>query len=159
MADFRNPGNVTSGARRKLHCPQCGSDRINITTESSVSGGVTTHSGYGSVTRFDNDHRNYWICNDCGAKFRNIQNLEEEIKKVKKSSVTCIIWSIITFIFSCVLVGMIVAKPWLALVVGAITFGTVLTAIVFFVFIFVYRGRVKKMEQEKAYLLENCFNW
>ena len=75
---------------KKLHCPNCKSHNIAISTETSIDGAVTSSFG-GSArvasTRFNNTHRNYWFCSDCGSKFRNIQNLEEEIAKVKNKKI------------------------------------------------------------------------
>lgn len=75
----------TAQTTNGLHCPNCKSRNLAITTESSVNGGLTTHHGAGSITSFSNSHRNYWICNDCGSKFRNIQNPEEDLKSKSKS--------------------------------------------------------------------------
>ena len=70
----------------RLHCPQCKGEQITPIVESSVDGAMTTHSSNGrfSSTTVSNTHRNYWMCSTCGNKFRNIQNLEQEIEKMKK---------------------------------------------------------------------------
>ncbi len=64
----------------KLHCPYCGSRELSMTTESSVGSGMTTNiNKKTAMTVLSNTHKNFWMCHECGRKFRNIQNLEEEI--------------------------------------------------------------------------------
>ena len=146
--------------RQRLHCPQCKSHNITITTESSVDGAVTTHSSNGrySSTRVSNTHRNFWVCSDCGTKFRNIQNLEEEIKSNKKAIKTCIITTVISFIVSLFFIINIISKPFSVIFFGAMAGFSSIFTIVAFVYIFVYKSRVAKMEAERQYLIENCFN-
>lgn len=147
-----------AAAARKLHCPNCRSTNIAITTESSVTGGLSTSRGNVTATSLSNVHRNYWICSDCGTKFRNIQNLEDELVKAKKSPIFVGVWFVLALIVTIFLVGNSMNNPIGGFIMLPFTFASGITALVTFIFIFVYSGRAKKLEQELAYLKENCFN-
>ncbi len=142
----------------KLHCPNCKSHNISITTETSVNSAMTTHYSQHSSTLVSNSHRNYWICTDCGTKFRNLQNLEEEIQKSRKTPIVMLILAAISFVISIVFVimgmdnilGMFIFFP---LILGCGVF-----ALVSFVISFVCKSKIKKMEKERDYLKQNCFD-
>lgn len=140
-----------------LHCPNCKGTNLTPVVETSVDGALTTSRGHVSATRVNNTHRNYWMCGTCGNKFRNIQNLQEEIVKTEKSVTTAgimaVIGAILCFIF-CMMAdgaGMLGFFYW-----SFIAFSG-LFAIVSFCYIFVYKGRAEQMKQELAYLQQNCF--
>lgn len=141
----------------KLHCPQCKSHNISPVTESSVNGGVTTHHGRMSTTSVSNTHRNYWMCADCGTKFRNIQNLEEEIAKTKSTPTVFRVIAIIALIISVYLIASALSSP-LGIFAAYPAFIAVVCTIVFFIGSFVYSNKVKKMRAELEYLKANCFN-
>ncbi len=143
---------------RKLHCPECKSYNITVTTESSVNGGLTTSRGNMAVTTMSNTHRNFWICSDCGTKFRNIQNLDEEIVTNRKGSKICMVVAIIAAIISAFLLISSAKNPIGGLIMIGFTMTAVVVAVVCFCFIFVYNNRADKLEQEKAYLKKNCFD-
>lgn len=143
----------------QLCCPQCKGISITPVVESSVDGALTAHSRNGrmSSTKVSNTHRNYWMCSTCGNKFRNIQNLEEEIAKTKKGVLVYIIGTIICFIITLGLIKGIMDNPFTALLSGGFTFVMVIVTLVFFCFIFTTKSKVKKMTAELNYLKENCF--
>lgn len=143
----------------RLHCPQCKGEQINPIVESSVDGAMTSHSSNGrySNTTFSNTHRNYWMCSSCGNKFRNIQNLEEEIAKTKKGVTVYKIGTIICFIITLGLIIGMLDNPITAIVSGGFTFVMVIATIVFFCFIFTTKNKVKNMTAELEYLKIHCF--
>lgn len=158
-AAYRGNQTALSGfAGKKLHCPNCKSQNIAITTESSVNGGITHARGNTAVTRMSNTHRNYWVCHECGTKFRNIQNLEDEILMNRKGSKMSIVASIILGIISLFLIINTINNPLGGLFLLSFTVTAVVATVVFFCFIFVYNNRAEKMEREKAYLQANCFD-
>lgn len=138
----------------KLHCPQCKSTAISPVVETEISGGTAVSHSFtrktsGSSFRFNNTHRNYWMCSDCGYKFRNLQNLEEEIaslRKTAKSGVYGIILLVVLGLFCCITIGagftLVLLVPILILVV---------------VSLFIIKGKIDAMESERAYLKKNCF--
>ena len=140
----------------QLHCPNCKGTNLTPVVESSVNGALTTSHGNMAATRVSNTHRNYWMCSTCGNKFRNIQNLQEEIvnteKSVKVAIVMCVISALLFLLL--VLKGDAVAKflffPFI-LTVG-------LFAVVSFCMIFSYKGKAAKMKDELAYLQHHCFH-
>lgn len=145
----------------RLHCPQCKSVQITPVVESSVTGAMTAHSGNGgmSATSFSNVHRNYWMCQNCGTKFRNIQNLEEElVTEKKKVTLYSIISAIGAAILLFLIINIIQTGEIAMLVMGPITAGVALVTLVFFCFIFSAKKNVAKMIAESEYLKHNCFN-
>ncbi len=142
---------------RKMHCPQCRSHNIAPINESSVTGGLTTHHGGISSTHFSNQQRAFWMCADCGAKFRSIPSLEEEIKKSKSTPIVMTIFAIIGFILTLYL-GTSLGNPFASFFLLPYFFGALVATILFFIFIFVSRSKLKKMKAELEYLKVNCFN-
>lgn len=134
----------------KLHCPNCKSHNISISTESSVGGAVTSTYGNTSVTSVSNTHRNFWFCSDCGTKFRNIQNLEDEINKCKYTHfIAWIIGAILAIIFIVAIKNS---------VIGFLLFPFAIGAVVFIIMGFVSKSKLDKKKKELEYLKENCFN-
>ncbi len=149
------PGSNTAG---RLHCPNCKSHNISISTESSVTGAVTTHHGGFSSTHVSNNHRNYWFCADCGTKFRNVQNLEEEINKSKSTPTVMFVLAVISAAIFLYLFTNIKDNPLAGLFFGVFTVGAAVAAVVFLILGFYYKGQLKKMRDELAHLKVNCFN-
>lgn len=142
----------------KLHCPNCKSHNISISTESSVTGAVTASHGRMSTTSVSNIHRNFWFCSDCGTKFRNIPNLEEEIGKCKYTHI--IMWIIGAICGVLFLKGIIDAMG--STVVGILSlpyiFMLFVATAVFIIMGFVSKSKLAKKIAELEYLKENCFN-
>lgn len=141
-----------------LHCPQCKSTNISPINETSVNGALTTSRGRMSATTVSNTHRNYWMCAHCGNKFRNIQNLEEEIEKMKKQTGVAIVSGFICLIISILLIMALMKDTWMVLFAGMFTFTFVIATLVCFGLALSYKGKVKKMEKERDYLKVHCFN-
>lgn len=141
----------------KLHCPNCKSTNITITTESTVNGGITSNHGGVSTTSMTSTHRNYWICSDCGTKFRNIQNLEEEINKNKKTPVILMVLALLSAIFSIFWFARSGAFLFggFAIILGC---GGAVGCLAFIIAAYYYKNQRKKMIEELAYLKENCFD-
>lgn len=137
--------------QRKLHCPNCKSTNIAISTESSVTGAVTTGHGRFASTTVSNDHKNFWFCSDCGTKFRNIQNLEEEIVKTKKSVTVGIVFTIIVVILAVV---NLLGNPFGRIIAGPAFFAAIIFALVTLSF----KSKVKKLTKELEDLKVNCFD-
>ena len=146
----------------KLHCPNCKSHNISISTESSVGGAVTSTHGNMSVTSVSNTHRNFWFCSDCGTKFRNIQNLEEEIHKCRYTHI--ILWvfaAILSFTFIKFIISLIshpIAGGIMTLLFFPTIIGTFTGAVVCIIMGFVSKSKLDKKKKELEYLKENCFN-
>ena len=143
--------------RGQLHCPNCKGINLSPIVETSIDGALTTSRGGVSATRVNNTHRNYWMCGTCGYKFRNIQNLQEEIVKMEKSVVTAAIFAVIGAILCFIFCMLANDAGFLGFLYWSFIVFTGLFAIVSFCYIFVYKGRAGKMKQELAYLQQNCF--
>ena len=134
----------------QIHCPKCKSPRLTPITETEIQGGYAVHGAVtnrvgASAMDFKNIHRTYWMCQTCGHKFRNIENLEEELAVQKKGLrsglifvCTCIAWLLYTLFSG---FGIVLALLCTLLIVPIF---------------FVIRTKVKKLEAEKKYLEENC---
>lgn len=111
---------------KRICCPSCKSSHLQATVETSTSV-RTTGNNYslgkgiigrllfgtpglllGSVgqkqrTYIDTLNRNYWICSDCGNKFRNIEDWREEINRKEQATkvnlLLTIIFSVIAVMF------------------------------------------------------------
>ncbi|MBQ7779612.1 MAG: zinc ribbon domain-containing protein [Clostridia bacterium] len=143
----------------KLHCPNCKSHNLTVTTESSITGAVSTHSHGGrfSSTHVSNNHQTFWICGDCGTKFRNIQSLEEEIIKYKNQPLLFFIVAAIAAIISVVWFINSQNSP-VGFLFGGMIIITAICAIVFVCIGFSWRGKLAKMKAELADLKNRCFN-
>ncbi|MBO5040355.1 MAG: zinc ribbon domain-containing protein [Clostridia bacterium] len=143
----------------KLHCPNCKSHNLQVTTESSVTGAVSTHSRNGrfSSTHVSNNHQTFWVCNDCGTKFRNIQSLEEEINKYKNQPLLFFIVGVIAAIISLVWFINSQNSP-VGFLFGGIIAITAICAVVFVCFGFSWKKKLAKMRAELADLKNRCFN-
>lgn len=141
----------------KLHCPHCGSHNITVTTESSVNGALTAHGGAGSSTVVSNTHRNFWICSDCGTKFRNIQSLEEEILASKNSPIVAGIIGGISAIIA-IWLAIMASTSFLGVMFIPYIAGAGIAAIVSAVVGYISVKKTKKMKKELEYLKDKCFN-
>ena len=145
--------------RGKLHCPQCKSHNLNVTTESSVTSAATVHSRGGrfSSTHVSNNHQTFWVCGDCGTKFRNIQSLEEEIKKYKNYP---LIWFIISAVAAVLCLNWLInsANNPFGFLFGGYVAVSGICAIIFLCYGFYYKSKLKKMRAELDDLKIRCFN-
>ena len=142
---------------KKLHCPNCKSSNIQISTESSVTGAVTANGRHFSSTHVTNEHQNFWFCSDCGTKFRNIQNLEAEIQKKKSYPVVYGVFTLIFLVLTIVLLIQAVSS-FFGFLFYSSTFLFAILTIVFFCQIFSWKKKLAALRAELEYLQVNCFN-
>lgn len=140
--------------KKQLHCPECGSAALTPIVETEISGGTAVNHSFtrktsASQVKFNNTHRNYWMCSNCGHKFRNLQNLEEEISSLRKlvkngwlGTILVILLSLVCTIGYGIGFTLLVCVPLLAIII---------------ISLFIFKGRISKMEEERAYLKANCF--
>lgn len=118
---------------RKLHCPNCKSYNISVVD------------------------KDFWVCDDCKRKFRDIQEFEEEINNHKNQPMICWISggfaSFLTFLFF--YLAWEPRYPEDAFIVAAVPF---VPAVLFIIGGFVNKRNLEKMKKELEYLKENCFN-
>lgn len=140
---------------KQLHCPKCKSVQLSPIVETDVQGGFAFNRSVGrkwgaSAVDLKSTHRNYWMCGQCGHKFRNIDSLEEEIAVQAKAQRSCVYSSIqfaVLILLSIILgggSGVIVLLIPLLLMFGCLWLW--------------FRSKVAKLNQEKEYLETNCFN-
>ncbi len=142
---------------KQLHCPNCRSANLTPTTESSVTGAISKSYAGVSATSVSNIHRTYWMCGNCGNKFRSIPSLQEEIAKVKKETMVSIAAAIICGIIALILFSKIKENPVNIMFIGGLAVLAGAVAIVGFAYIFVYKSKEKKLTAELDYLNKNCF--
>lgn len=144
---------LSTGSKR-LHCPNCRSNSISPVVETEISGGMSMNHSFSrknsvSAISLNNTHRNYWMCSDCGHKFRNLQNLEEELAalhKAVRSAILGIILLVVLGVFSSSTLGFGITLAFLAPVIALVI-----------VAIFVVKNKIGKMEAERVYLKKHCF--
>ncbi len=141
----------------KIHCPKCKSFNLIPSTENAVGGAITTTTGNLSVTTVSNDHKNYWICRDCGTKFKNLSSLDEEIAKAKRNTVGYCITSIVGTVL--VLAALIFLNSMdFAFIIAPICATPFVCAVVFCIAFVTEKLKIKKLITEKSYLEINCFD-
>ncbi len=151
------PTPTTKPHVKKLHCPECKSTNLDSTTESSVTSGISTGRNI-RTTSYSNEHKTFWLCKDCGRKFRNIQSLEEEIEKGKKNQKWYNIFTVVAGAISVLLLFMLDFSGLMFFFSMSIF---VCPAVVFIVCIFAgmsNKKRIAKAIEELKYLKENCFD-
>lgn len=171
----------TRGNQGKVHCsnPQCRSTALspivettmNTTTRGSGYSGTQGCLGYllfgpcgllcgncgnSQTTTTQSTNRTYWVCQDCGNKFRNLQDLEAEITKLQKrlplvGACSAVMAICVVILWVCAAqVGGTVGTfiVWLSILVAVLTGIIVLSSF----------NQVKKLKQEQEDLLRNCFD-
>lgn len=148
------PRQPRANGGNRLHCPNCRSHTISPVVETEVTSGMSMNHSFSrknsvSAISMNNTHRNYWMCSDCGHKFRNLQNLEEELNKNKKnvkSAIVGIILVVFIMIASLATNGLsflhIIMIPALLIIVAAIG---------------ITKNKIAELEKERIYLKRNCF--
>ena len=97
---------------RQLHCPSCGSTNFTASPETSIKGGEGISMPImgvfvGSSFTISNSLRNFWLCQNCGHKFLNLQDLMREIAKAQaenKKTILCAAFLPAIWIFVVILV-------------------------------------------------------
>lgn len=139
---------------KQLHCPECNSTSISPVVETDITSGTSLNHSFSkknsvSTMQFSNTHRNYWMCSNCGCKFRNIQNLEEEIKKnqslVKRGIVGTILCTVLALLWFAMIGFDFITAFWIFIILFVITA------------IFIIKSRTAKLIEERAYLKKHCF--
>ncbi len=145
-------------ARGGMHCPNCKSTQLTPINETSLDGAITATRGRMGATKFANTHRNYWMCSNCGTKFRSIPNLESEIAATKKSAIVNFIVSGIALIVTIFLITALTESPLMIFFYGSMTFTFALVTIICLCMGLSKIFKGNKMKDELAYLKHHCFH-
>lgn len=156
------------GVRRsRLHCPHCRSEQLIAVSEATQSGGVASTSritrNVGLTTYSTNTiNRHYWMCRECGHKFRNLEDLTAELNGNKKTAQTSRMWTLILGVALVILmisaILTLVQGNFLGLLmlvvalIVCIAFGIALGLMLKSMF------AIKKLTPEKANLEQRCFD-
>ena len=139
---------------KQFHCPKCRGFQLSPVVETDVQGGYAVNRSMGrkwgaSAVNLKSTHRDYWMCGQCGHKFRNLDNLTEEIAVQAKAQRSCISTSIVLLVLSL-----------LSVVIGAGMLDILLLPVLALLVIlwFSFKKKVTALTEEKKYLEENCFN-
>lgn len=147
------PIHRNTGARKRLHCPNCkGTALIPVTESTGSIGSVGRLSRNTAIVGTDNINKSYWMCQECGHKFRN---LEDFIKENKRTVLA----------LNIVLYGMLVFCAILSIFMGLITsdygmmFAVVLMCAVFSLCVRFFINKMKlKWEKDERALRKACFD-
>lgn len=149
------PRSTRTNGSKRLHCPECKSSDISPIVETDITGGTSLNHSFSkrnsvSSMQFNNTHRNYWMCSSCGCKFRNLQNLEEELKNTKNLFTRGIIGIVFIFVLMFFFTS--------AVGFGFFSFLCIFLILLFAVAAFILKNRISKLDEERAYLKKRCFN-
>ncbi len=156
------PEQGSSIVRRRLHCPHCRSEQLIAVSEADETTGVAAHSRITrnlGVTSYSSNTvtRYYWMCRDCGHKFRNLEDLNKElVKETENEKIT----KKVAIVIGCVYLFLIIAMMTPGMV-GLSLFAAVLCspiAVVILVLWNTSKKKVESMTKDKAYLEQHCFN-
>lgn len=144
-----------SAGEKRLHCPECKSRDISPIVETEITGGTSLNHSFSkrnsvSAMQFNNTHRNYWMCSSCGCKFRNIQNLEQELKSTEnlvKRGILGVIFMIVLTLFYMFVVDS-----------GFFCILSIFLVILFVTAVFILKKRVIRLNEERVYLKRKCFD-
>lgn len=89
------------------------------------------------------------MCSNCGHKFRNIQNLDEEIASQEKAKRAVLLTDIIIFLFTIFYIAIH------ALFLTILCIALVITLTVVYLYL---QNKLSTLRKEKAYLEKHCFN-
>lgn len=140
---------------RRMHCPECKSSDISPIVETDITSGTSLNHSFTrrtsvSAMQFNNTHRNYWMCSNCGSKFRNLQNLEEELKNTQglvKRGIIGIVLMLVLALFFIATIGF-----------GVFTILCIFVILLSIVALYILKKRITSMNEERAYLKKNCFD-
>lgn len=135
------PAQGNERLRKKLHCPECKGRKLSASVENwGQTGGAYRMTNRVAVGSSRSINHTYWICGDCGIKFRNVQDLEKEVKAGKAVRTLLAIMTVLFILLSFVIIFMLL--PMVVLL--GFTVGTWIS--------------LHKKEKELAYLQVNCFD-
>lgn len=143
----------------KLHCPKCYSIDLVNATESNVTSGLTFTQNKISSTTFSNAHKHFWLCKNCGEKFRNISNLKEEIEALRQSQNGVKVPLYILLVAS-VLFGILAFNIENEIFNYCFFFSIIAFLIICVITLCVLNStdkRIETLEKELEYLNNNCF--
>lgn len=123
---------------KRMHCPHCQSRELISVVETEFS-----------PMTLRNEHRNYFVCQECGHRFRNIQNLEEDLSTMEKNASLAIRTILLTAAL-CLLSALMISFD------ASITFYAPILAFIGGLFL-LSRVQISKMESECTYLKRYCF--
>lgn len=149
--------------RNRLHCPHCRSEHLIAVNEATQTGGVastsritrntglTTYSA-NTITRY------YWMCRDCGHKFRNLEDLDKELVKETKNIKAYKILAIALGVIALLLTLVVISNTVLLLIFGIPVLVIDTFACILFALWHTTKKNVEQMTKDKAFLEQHCFD-
>ena len=145
-------GSAPVRSARRIHCPSCGSTKLQITASSSSSVGTGVGRSYGryriGTARTDTTVRHSWFCKECGKHFRDPDELRKEAAKEKRNSKILLITLIVFAVFT------ILCLTSEAALMGVLFLPLTLWFLLLFV---ITKKRAVDKGNEFVYLNTNCF--
>lgn len=127
-----------------IKCPKCGGKNLHAITETETavktSGGgysatkgclgwlafgpfglLCGNCGQSTKTSVNTTNKNYWVCGDCGHRFRNLDDLRAEIEQREKTLKSGIVLCVICFLAAIISFAIHISfLAWFCLIVGII---------------------------------------
>lgn len=142
----------SSGMRKRLHCPNCRSTNLTPIVEStSTIGSVGRISKNIALTGTNVNNKSFWMCQECGHKFRNLEDLIQENKRYFSQLITgwVVIGAVITILF--VLLGCFTGE------IGAVFVILIADAICYAFCKWFLKKEKQKRDTEERKLRRACF--
>ena len=123
---------------KRMHCPHCQSRELTCVVETEFS-----------PMTLRNEQRDYFVCGECGCRFRSIQNLEEDLSTLEKNADLAIRTILLTAAL-CLLSALMISLD------ASITFYAPILILIGGLFL-LSRVQINKMESECRFLKCHCF--
>ncbi len=119
-----------AGGRLKMHCPRCGSTNLTVQSNNRIVSSATAAQGFGKrsavgVTSYNSETESFWFCQDCGKKFRDLDELLGLVAKSNKMTKICRIFLVVLLVFAALMAwmgtaaGTLVSMAFLVVLFGA----------------------------------------
>lgn len=151
------------GVKGRLHCPNCRSTALTSVTETASSTSMATHSAVtknvaisSGGTVYNNNH--FWMCRECGHKFRNVEDLRRELAETKKKEKPLMFLSVLLLIAAAFSVACIVVMPAVTLLFMPLAVMSGILGIAVWVSWNGKKKSIKNMSDDLAYLEVKCFD-
>lgn len=103
-------------------------------------------------------NRHYWMCKECGHKFRNLEDLNNELVKETKNEKVLKIVAIVFGLLTLLIVIPIVSNLTLLLIFSVPLLLLIGLDLVFYLAWRSTKKKVESMTLDKAYLEQHCFD-
>lgn len=109
----------------KMHCPRCGGTHLMVQSNNRVVSSVSSAHKVGKksamgTTSYNTVNESFWFCQDCGMKFRDLDELLGLVAQYKKGQKTVAAFAVFAFVMAALVFAIgIGTVGWIFTVLGA----------------------------------------